>query len=147
MLNAAALSELLLIVAAAGVSFLIEQKEIRYAYQLIAYVALFALFLREFSGLANGQGYVTVAWGACAIVLLAAGIVFSDRNWRMIALVTLFVVVAKLLIVDLAAVKAIWRVLLFVGFGGLFLVLSYFFQSLWKPDSGAVDDSQLPLTC
>lgn len=145
MLNAAALSELLLIIAAAAVSFLVEQKEIRYAYQLAAYVALFALFLREFSDLANGQGYVTVAWGVCAIALLAAGIVGSDRNWRMLALVTLFVVVAKLLIVDLAAVKAIWRVLLFVGFGGLFLVLSYFFQSLWKPDGAAIDDAQTPL--
>ncbi|MBK5226731.1 MAG: hypothetical protein JJD96_09295 [Thermoleophilia bacterium] len=37
------------------------------------------------------------------------------------------------MLVDLAMVKAIWRVLLFIGFGALFLVLSYFFQSLWKP--------------
>ncbi|MHB1325635.1 MAG: DUF2339 domain-containing protein [Thermoleophilia bacterium] len=131
--NANALSELFLIVAAAGVSWLIAQKELRYIYQLASYVALLAWFLRELSELANGQGYVTVAWGACAVALLAAGILLNNNNWRIVSLVTLFVVVGKLLLVDLAMVKAIWRVLLFIGFGALFLVLSYFFQSLWKP--------------
>lgn len=131
--NAPALSELAFIVAAMGVSWLLGRKEIRYAYQLFAYVALLGWFLRELSELSNGQAYVTVAWGVCAIALLTAGIVLNDNNWRMVALVTLFVVVAKLLLVDLGKVKAIWRVLLFIGFGGLFLVLSYFFQSLWKP--------------
>lgn len=137
-LNAAALSELAFILAAAGVSWLLRPKAIRNLYQLGAYVALLGWFLRELSELANGQAYVTVAWGACAIALLTAGIILNDSNWRMVALVTLFVVVAKLLLVDLSTVKAIWRVLLFTGFGGLFLVLSYFFQSLWKPAVKAV---------
>lgn len=131
--NAQALSELAFIIAAAGVSWLLRTRETRYAYQLGAYVALLGWFLRELSGLSNGQGYVTVAWGVSAIALLAAGIILNDNNWRMVALVTLFVVVGKLLLIDLSTVKAIWRVLLFIGFGGLFLVLSYFFQSLWKP--------------
>ncbi|HEX2740415.1 MAG TPA: DUF2339 domain-containing protein, partial [Rubrobacter sp.] len=46
---------------------------------------------------------------------------------------TLFLVVGKLFLVDLAGVEAVWRILLFLGFGGLFLVLGYYLQHLWKP--------------
>ncbi|MDO8736122.1 MAG: DUF2339 domain-containing protein, partial [Thermoleophilia bacterium] len=72
-------------------------------------------------------------------------IILNYNSWRTVALVTLFVVVGKLLLVDLGTVKAIWRVLLFIGFGGLFLVLSYFFQSLWKPtNKPSVNDVTKP---
>lgn len=152
--NSAALSELAFIAAAAFISWLITRREIRYAYQLAAYVMLLGWFLRELSPLTNGQGYVTISWGVCAIALLAAGILFKEVNWRLAALVTLFVVVSKLLLVDLAAVKAIWRVLLLIGFGALFLTLGYFFQSLWRPaimpdeqnpKSDSADDSTAPI--
>jgi uncharacterized membrane protein len=46
---------------------------------------------------------------------------------------TLFLVVGKLFLVDLAGVEAVWRILLFLGFGGLFLVLGYYLQHLWRP--------------
>ena len=49
---------------------------------------------------------------------------------------TLLLVVGKLILVDLSMVDEIWRILLFLGFGGLFLVLSYYLQS-WlrrRPD-------------
>ncbi|MEW6019013.1 MAG: DUF2339 domain-containing protein [Pseudomonadota bacterium] len=136
-LNSPALSELGFIVALAFISFLLAQKEIRYAYQIIAYVALMGWFWRELADLSNGQALVSVAWGACALALLTAGIVRKDGNWRLAALAALFVVVGKLLLIDLEAVKAIWRVLLLVGFGAMFLVLSYFFQSLWRPSPKA----------
>ncbi|MBD0356403.1 MAG: DUF2339 domain-containing protein, partial [Rubrobacter sp.] len=44
-----------------------------------------------------------------------------------------FLVVGKLFLVDLIGVEGIWRVLLFLGFGGLFLALSHFLRSLWHP--------------
>ncbi|MCP4568587.1 MAG: DUF2339 domain-containing protein, partial [FCB group bacterium] len=46
--------------------------------------------------------------------------------------------VGKLFIVDLAELETIWRVLLFIGFGGVFLLLGYFFRSMW---SEAGDDN------
>jgi uncharacterized membrane protein len=49
---------------------------------------------------------------------------------------TLFLVVAKLFLVDLSEVEAVWRILLFLGFGGLFLILSYYLQALWRPRAG-----------
>jgi len=42
------------------------------------------------------------------------------------------VLVAKMFMVDLAELETIWRVLLFIGFGGAFLALSYYFRALWK---------------
>ncbi len=31
--------------------------------------------------------------------------------------------------------RAVWRILLFLGFGGLLLLMSYFFPRLWNPDA------------
>ena len=50
-------------------------------------------------------------------------------------MLTLLVVVAKLFIVDLSELEAVWRILLFLGFGGLLLLMSYFFPRLWNPDA------------
>jgi len=50
---------------------------------------------------------------------------------------TLFLVVAKLFLWDLAALDPLWRVLLFLGFGGLFLLLSYHLRNLWNPREDA----------
>ena len=44
---------------------------------------------------------------------------------RVLGIGTLVLVVVKLFFVDLARVDPLWRVMLFLGFGGLFLVLGY----------------------
>ena len=44
---------------------------------------------------------------------------------QLAGLVTLGIVAAKLLLVDMAQVDVIWRILLFMGFGAAFLGLSY----------------------
>jgi hypothetical protein len=36
-------------------------------------------------------------------------------------------------VVDLASIDAFWRVLLFLVSGVLFLTLSYYLRSLWRP--------------
>ena len=45
---------------------------------------------------------------------------------------TLFALAAKLFIFDLSYVDAIWRIYLFLSFGGLFLLVSYYFQNLLR---------------
>jgi uncharacterized membrane protein len=52
------------------------------------------------------------------------------------ALATLLLMVAKLFLVDLAALDALWRILLFLTLGGLFLLISYFLQGLWRERPG-----------
>jgi uncharacterized membrane protein len=55
---------------------------------------------------------------------------------------TLLLVVGKLFVVDLAELETVWRILLFMGFGGIFLVLSYNFQHLWKRTLDPVEDEK-----
>ena len=130
--NGTALSDFWTIVLAAGSSFLLKSSKERFVYRYVAHGAFLLWLWRELSQLTNGQGVVTVAWGVYAAALLVVGLRRDIGRVRTVGLVTLFLVVAKLFWVDLAAVKAIWRVLLFIGFGGGFLALSYYFQSLKK---------------
>jgi len=45
---------------------------------------------------------------------------------------TLLLVVIKLFIVDLSRIAAIWRVLISLGLGGMFLLLSYYLPGMWR---------------
>jgi len=130
--NYQALTDLAVIAAAAGIGFWIKNSGQRFIYLLAAHAAFLLWLLRELSRLTDGQGYVTIAWGVYAVILLVVGLRRDIHKLRLAALVTLFLVVAKLFLIDLAKLETIWRVLLFFGFGGVFLALSYYFQSLWK---------------
>ena len=108
---------------------------LRRIYCIVAYLGFLGWLWRDLSALPNGQAYVSIAWGACALLLLASGWRISSDVVRTAGLATLLAVVAKLFLVDLGELEAVWRILLFLGFGGLLLVLGYLFPSLWKPDS------------
>lgn len=45
---------------------------------------------------------------------------------------TLALVVGKLFLVDLRNLDPLWRILLFLGVGALFLLVAYFVPNLWK---------------
>ncbi|MHB0915344.1 MAG: DUF2339 domain-containing protein [Thermoleophilia bacterium] len=135
LLNSAALVDLAAIAAAAGVAFLIRQKEVQLVYRLGAHVAFMALLLKELASMTDGQALVTIAWAAYALALLGLGLSLKNMQLRLAGLGSLAAVVAKLLLFDLSNLEAGWRILLFLGFGAIFLLLSYFFQSTWKPDT------------
>ena len=104
-------------------------------------MAILGWFARELSTLPNGQGYVSIAWGVYTIFLLILGMRLNLNDLRTVAMGTLLLVVGKLFLVDLAKLETIWRILLFLGFGGLFLVISYYFPALKKPESESTDKS------
>jgi hypothetical protein len=136
LINGAAISHLVVIGLAGAASFALRH---RYAwvYRIMGYVALLAWFGRELAVLPNGNGYVSVAWGAMGIAALVAGLRRDLKVLRMLGTGTLALVVAKLFLVDLQEVEAIWRILLFIGFGAVFLLLSYFLQGAWRSDQPA----------
>ncbi len=136
-LNPQALTDITVVAVALSLPRIFGSHAEKAVYWLAAHVAILAWLLRELHTLPNGQGIVTAAWGVYAIGLLIAGLRLNRHQLRQVALVTLLLVVGKLFLVDLAKLETIWRVLLFMGFGGLFLAISYFFQSLWK---GAPED-------
>ncbi|KAA3637412.1 MAG: DUF2339 domain-containing protein [Calditrichaeota bacterium] len=111
---------------------LIRSQSEKTIYYIWAHIIILSIFLREFQSSENGQGIVTIAWGLYAAILLIAGLRLNKVSLRKAALITLMVVVAKLFLVDLSNLETIWRILLFLGFGGVFLLLSYYFKSLWK---------------
>ena len=85
---------------------------------------------RELSALPGGDAIVTTAWGAYGLGLLAA-----SATTRKVGLWTLLAAVAKLFLVDLDRVDPFIRILLFLGFGALFLGISYYYRDRWsKPD-------------
>lgn len=96
----------------------------RRMYQAAALALLLGWLWRQCSPLPGGEALATVSWGAVAVALLVVGL--RRRFWRNAALAVIVALVAKLFLVDLARLAAGWRVLLFTGFGGLFLLLSYF---------------------
>jgi uncharacterized membrane protein len=124
------LAVIILIFAASG---FVLPRNLDTAYRIAGHAALLALLWRELSVLPGGDAWVTVAWGLYAVGLLVAGLRLDYASIVRGGMATLFLVVGKLFLVDLAEVEAIWRVILFLGFGGLFLALSYYLRSLWRP--------------
>jgi uncharacterized membrane protein len=101
-------------------------------YAVAVHVLFLAWLWHELSRLPAGHAWVTVSWGACGVMLLVAGLRTDHAGLRKVALATFAAVVAKLFLVDLAQLEPVWRILLFLGFGGAFMALSYYFPSLWK---------------
>lgn len=131
-LNAKALTYLTVIAAASGISLVLQSRTAQLAYRLASHAALLGWLLKELSSVDGGQGYVTIAWGLYAIILLIVGLRQNLNQPVMVAMGTLVLVVGKLFMIDFAEVETMWRILLFIGFGGIFLVLSYYFQHLWR---------------
>lgn len=134
-LNMQAMTDLLVIGIASASAILSRLSEEKKIYLFILHIALLGWFLRELASLPNGQGYVTIAWGIYAIILLILGLRINYGGLQTVAMATLLLIVGKLFLVDLAELETIWRILLFLGFGGLFLLLSYYFRALWKSSS------------
>lgn len=131
--NAQALSYLAVIGLLVATSLVIRTRGVAMLYQVTAHLSFLALLWRELHALPNGNAFVTIAWGALACALLLAGIRL-DRNAPLLYMGagTLVLLVGKLFLVDLVGLEAIWRVLIFLGIGGLFLALSYYFQNVLK---------------
>jgi uncharacterized membrane protein len=123
----------LIVILFAGLAALTSHSPFaRRIYGLAAHLAFLAWLARELHGLDNGQGYLSIAWGVYGAVLLIVALRKNLETLRWTGLGTLMLLVGKLFLVDLSMLETIWRVLLFMGLGATFLLLSYFFPKLWK---------------
>ncbi len=137
LVNGPSLADLSVIVIAAGISAVVRDRPAALAYRFGAYVAFLLWFWRDLVPLEDGHAYVSIAWGAIAISLIVVGW-RSDRDLvRQTGLATLAVVVLKLFAIDLSELDPVWRIVLFIGFGGLLLVTSYLFPAIWRGPSDA----------
>jgi uncharacterized membrane protein len=131
--NLGAFSDLIGLALVLVASLAMVTSWIAVGYRVAVHAALLAWLWHELSMLPNGAAYTTIAWGLYAAALLVIGLRLDRFGLVRAGMATLFLVVGKLFLVDLAGVEAVWRILLFLGFGGLFLVLGYYLQHLWKP--------------
>ncbi len=100
-------------------------------YLLAAHAGFMGWLWRELSALPSGQAIVTASFGIYGLTLLVA-----SAKTRKIGLVTLLIAVAKLFLVDLDRVDPFLRILLFLGFGALFLAISYYARDRGKNAEG-----------
>lgn len=131
-LNLDALTDLFIItVAGLVVPGYIEKDDEKNAYRLAAHICLLAWFVKELSYLENGQAFVTIAWGIYALVILFIGLGRNVTGFRLLGMATIFLVTGKLFLVDLSQIQTVVRILLFLGFGTLFLLVGYYLQNRW----------------
>jgi uncharacterized membrane protein len=71
------------------------------------------------------SSFVTLAWGAEGIGLLALGLPLRERVMRLSGLALLFLCILKLFMYDLSALEALARILSFVGLGLVLLGVSW----------------------
>ncbi len=126
-------ADVVVIAGAFASSYLLRTRASVLAYRYFAHAALLGWMWRELATFQGGEGYATVAWGAYGLGLLLYAMYRGYPLLEKVAVVTLAAMVAKLFLVDLAALEALYRVLLFLGLGTVFLVLSYWLQGWWKP--------------
>jgi uncharacterized membrane protein len=127
------LADLAAIGAGLAVSYVVRGRAEMLAYRVFAHVAALAWVWREVAQLEGGQGIATIAWGAWGLVLL---LLAMRRGWptaERVAIWTLLATVSKLFLVDLERLDPLFRVVLFLGFGAVFLFFSYSLSSAWRP--------------
>lgn len=112
----------------------VSNKKTKRVYGIAGHIFFLAWLYRLFAPLEESQALITIAWGIYAISLLLLGFIYFGHTLRMTGMATIFLVVGKLFLIDLSQLQAIWRILLFIGFGAVFLVLGYYWQSEWKEE-------------
>lgn len=116
----------------------------KHIYGIAAHIFFLGWLYRLLLPLSDAQAWITVTWGLYAIILIILGFIRFGKMLRLTGMATIFLVVGKLFLVDMSQLQAIWRILLFIGFGAVFLLLGYYLQAQWnKGNDGGKSDNRL----
>jgi len=137
-----ALIELVVLGLAAGAPSFLTSRWLQWGYHGAALAGWLGWTVHELVALPNGHAYVSLLWGITAGLLLVVGARTGRRSPQVAGLAVLVAFVAKLVLVDLASLPPLWRIALFLGFGAVFLALSYLLPGLLpsSPRRSASDD-------
>lgn len=98
---------------------------IRICFGYVIHLLVLGLLYAAFAPWPNGHAWVTATWAAYAIGLVGRGAYTTAGHPHRTGLATIALVVGKLFFVDLAELDPLWRIVLFIGLGGGFLLVSY----------------------
>ena len=129
-INAKGFIELVIILLAFPLAYLKSPQDLRSISLFVIYLFLMGWVFREIGSFQNGNGYVSITWGILGTALLTVGLWLNNSDLFKVGYGTLILVAAKLLFFDLSHLETIWRIVLFIGFGGAFLGISYFDQRI-----------------
>lgn len=110
--------------------------EARWIYGVSTHLLLMLWFRHDLHNLTNGEAYVSLAWGLQGAALLVLAFRLGHSGLRKLAMGTLFVVVLKVFLVDLSAIAAVWRILITLVLGCVFLLLSYYLSGKEQTPKG-----------
>ncbi len=130
-MHAAGLSELAVLACVVTVPFVLTSTVVQRTYRAAALGGWLAWSWQEFAVLANGDAYTSAVWGATALTVLVVAARRRTAALQYAGFATLALFVGKLFLVDLARLSALWRILLFLGFGAVFLGISYALSGTW----------------
>lgn len=119
-----------------------DSEFVRVTGGVVVYVLVLHLLGSGLSQLANGEAWVTGSWAVFGFLLVGLGAHEGRQFDHSCGLVVVAVVVGKLFFVDLEEVEALWRIMLFLGVGGLFLAVSYLFPEIVSLDVDEESDSR-----
>ena len=127
-------ADLAAIGAGFAISYLVSRRNEMLAYRIFAHAAVLAWVWRGMAQqFAGGQGYATIVWGAWGLALLLLAMRQGWPTAERVAIWTLLATVSKLFLVDLDRLDPLFRVILFLGFGAVFLYFSYALSAAWRP--------------
>ncbi len=128
--NPRALVDISFILMLGHICYLMRKSERVIPFFALLHIALMGILLREMHGFVNGQALVTVGWGILGLTVFIYGLRNSKFELRYLGALTIFIVIGKLFIVDLSELETIWRIILFIGFGGMLLIVSNYLSKL-----------------
>lgn len=131
------LADAAVVAAVFASSFAIRVRDEVLIYRIYAHIGVMGIVLREVATRPGGQGIATILWCAYGLGLLLLATKRASAAMERLAIATLLATVAKLFLVDLARLDALFRVLIFLGFGAVFLWLSYSIAGWWRPAAPA----------
>lgn len=85
------------------------------------------------------KNYVSLSWLGAAMFYFAMSLILKNKKYRWMAILTLFLAVIYVFVVDMARLEAGYRILSFLALGVVLLVISLFYARSRKqvPENGA----------
>ncbi|MGM0555955.1 MAG: DUF2339 domain-containing protein [Myxococcota bacterium] len=129
-LNGAFLRAAIIISALVAVSLDEDSGWLVIGYRYLAHWLILLVVLDQSMAMEHGQLVCTAIWGGYAIAVLVGGTVADSRQTTLVGFLTIVLTATKLIAFDMADTETIWRVAVFIGFGGALLLTSYLVPGL-----------------